>query len=305
MLFAAVTDTPTDDVTRWLSVNALLIFVFALGVFLVWHFARPIARRVAGRVLEARERAAPGSIPMEELQRRANTLERLVDRLVRALLIGSVVVVVLGQFDLWPALAGLSLVLAALTVAGQSVVLDYIMGVLILVEGQYYIGDTVRLGSTEGEVEEVGLRRTVVRDAAGIVHSVSNGIIRTSANLTRIYAVAIVDIQGVRNEDVDTVIALMDQVGRAMAHDPLWTESIVDPPAYSGTIAFTDLGATLRMTSRVQPSARGTVPAELRRRLAVAMAAAGIHLLRRAGHPGDPDAPPPSPPAGPNPVLMP
>ena len=47
--------------------------------------------------------------------------------------------------------------LAALTLAGQSVILDYIMGVLILVEGQYFKGDTISVGPIEGTVEEVGL----------------------------------------------------------------------------------------------------------------------------------------------------
>ncbi len=68
-------------------------------------------------------------------------------------------------------LAGLVVVLAALTLAGQSIVLDYLMGLLILAEGQYYKGDWIAVGTVEGTVEEVGIRRTIVRDASGTVHS--------------------------------------------------------------------------------------------------------------------------------------
>ena len=203
-----------------------------------------------------------------------------------------IVLVVFGVLDLWPAVAGMGIFLAALTLAGQSVVLDYIMGVLILIEGQYFLGDTLRVGTIEGVVEEVGLRRTVVRDAAGIVHSISNGTIRVASNLTRIYAVAIVDIQGVRNEDVETVIALMDRIGQEMVADPDWAGVFLEPPAYSATVAFTDLGLTMRMSSRVRPHARGTVPAELRRRVAVGLASAGIHLARRSNAPDPGEVPP-------------
>jgi small conductance mechanosensitive channel len=85
--------------------------------------------------------------------------------------VAAAIAVVLAVFDLWSVLAGLGLVLAALTLAGQAIILDYLMGILILVEGQYFKGDVVQLGTIEGTVEEVGLRRTVVRDPSGTVHS--------------------------------------------------------------------------------------------------------------------------------------
>ena len=230
----------------------------------------------------------PTGSPDDELAKRAATLEDLVNRLIRFLLVLAIVFVFFGVFDLWPAIAGLGLLLAALTVAGQSVILDYIMGILILVEGQYFKGDTISVGGIEGHVEEVGLRRTVLRDPRGIVHSVSNGTIRVSSNLTRIFAVAVVEIEGVRNKDVEAVIAMMDQVGREMAADPEWAALIVEVPGYKSTPAFTDLGVTLRMTGKVATQGRWTVPAELRRRMALAMAAAGVHLNRRTVSPNQP-----------------
>ncbi len=271
----------TNELVGWLSSSWVAIVVFAIVLFLVWRYARPHVNTAVMRILAAQERAMPTGSPEEELVKRAETLEDLVNRLIRFLLVLAVVFVVFGVFDLWPVVAGLGLVLAALTLAGQSVILDYIMGILILVEGQYFKGDTISVGGIEGQVEEVGLRRTVIRDPRGIVHSVSNGTIRVSSNLTRIFAVAMVDIEGVRNTDVEAVIAMMDQVGRELAADPEWAELIVEAPGYRSTPAFTDIGVTLRMTGKVRTQGRWTVPAELRRRLAVSMSAAGIHLDRR------------------------
>ena len=108
------------------------------------------------------------------------------------------VALVLGVFELWTVLAGIAVIVVALLFATQDVVLDYVMGFLILVEGPFFKGDWVRVGGAggvEGIVEEIGLRRTVLRDGTGSVHAVSNGLIRQSSNVTRVFSVATVDIQ--------------------------------------------------------------------------------------------------------------
>lgn len=170
-----------------------------------------------------------------------------------------------------------------MTLAGQSIVLDYLMGFLILVEGQYYVGDVVNVGGVEGTVEEVGFRRTTIRDSSGTVHSTSNGLIRTSANLTRIYASAVVDIQGIRDADVERAIAAMSQVGADLAADPDWAPRLLAPPGQPIAFAFTDLGATIRMSCRVVPEDRWLVAAEVRKRVSTAFADAGISPNRRTG----------------------
>jgi small conductance mechanosensitive channel len=275
------TSPQTEQLVGWLSGNWLTLVVIAVVLFLVWRFAQPFIHRAVIGLLDAQERALPTGSPPEELHKRAATLEDLASRLMRLFLVLAVVFMVFGVFNLWSVIAGLGLFLAALTLAGQSVILDYIMGLLIIMEGQYFKGDTISIGGIEGEVEEVGLRRTVLRDTQGTVHSISNGTIRVSSNLTRIYAVAMVDIEGVRNRDVETVIAIMDRVGKEMAADPAWADLIVEAPHYRSTPAFTDLGVTLRMSTKVRPSGRWSVPAEIRRRLALAFTSAGIRLNRR------------------------
>ena len=186
------------------------------------------------------------------------------------------------MFDLWSVLAGLGLVLAALTLAGQSIVLDYLMGILILTEGQYFKGDVVQLGTVEGTVEEVGLRRTVVRDVRGTVHSVSNGTIRVSSNRTRTYALATIDLDGIADRDVEGVIEVFDAVGLALSEDDAFAGKLQDVPGYAGTIRLSSAGATLRLSGRTRPDARAQVEAEMRRRVAAGLAAAG----HRADPPG-------------------
>lgn len=278
-----------NELVAWLRTISAGAIVVLLGLWLVWRHFRPQVQRFIIGAMRAQNRALDaGAVPDEEVVKRANTLDTLLSSLVRAGFVLGIVLIVANWLDLWNAVAGLGLIGAAITLAGQSIVLDYLMGVLILAEGQYYKGDTINTGTIEGVVEEVGLRRTVLRDASGTVHSISNGTIRQVSNLTRVYAAAIVDVPGVREGDIETAIEVMNRVGLELTEDPAWSDRIIEPPKYVSTTAFTDLGATLRMSGRVKPGDRWAVPAELRRRLGPALLEAGVEPNRRAVGGGPP-----------------
>ena len=219
-----------------------------------------------------------------EVDKRVSTIEDLVTKVLRGLVAFAIVAVIMGAFDLWPLVAGLGLVIAAITLAGQEIVLDYLMGILILVEGQYFKGDIVRVGAIEGTVEEVGLRRTVVRDTRGTVHSLSNGLIRSSSNLTRSYAMAVVHIEGIADGDVEGAIAVLDSVGRAAAADPVLGRAADRHPGLYGHHPPVGLWRDPQARAAASsPSIGSRVEAELRRRVAAELAAAGIEPIRAAG----------------------
>ena len=214
-----------STVIGWIAAHGVALLVGGVVLLVFYRYATPAIHRVVMGILKAQQATlTTGGAPADELRKRAVTLEDLLGKVLRALVTAAFVALILSVFDLWPLVAGLGLIAAALTLAGQSIVLDYLMGILILFEGQYFKGDWISVAGgpniIEGEVEEVGLRRTVLRDAAGVVHSVSNGTIRVSSNLTRVYAIATVEVQILRTSDVDRVIALVDEIGREMAADP-------------------------------------------------------------------------------------
>jgi small-conductance mechanosensitive channel len=283
-------EAATQALTDWLSSNAFaLLVVFALA-FIAYRGARPFVHRFLTRAMSAQQGAmGDGPAHEVEVERRAETIEDLFTKVLRFGMVLGVIAIVLGIFDLWSLLAGFSLLLAAIAFAGQSIILDYIMGVLILLEGQYFKGDFVAVNAVEGTVEEVGFRRTVIRDVRGTLHSVSNGLIRQSSNFTRTYAQATIDIDGVADRDVEAVIELLNAVGRAIAADETLAPLLQDVPGYLSTVRFSSSGTTLRLGGKVRPESRARIEAEMRRRVAAELAARGITLIR----PTVPDAPRP------------
>ena len=163
------------------------------------------------------------------------------------------------------------------------------MGVLILIEGQFYVRDWVSIATgnvtVSGTAEEIGLRRTILRDVSGTVHSVSNGEVRVSSNLTRVYAVLQVEIPLIPEVDLEQAIAVTNRVGAEMYADPEWSTRLLEAPHYGSIPSVTDLGVTLRSIGRVQGADRFAAASELRRRLLVAFAADGIQVALRVRPP--------------------
>lgn len=195
------------------------------------------------------------------------------------------VVLILSVFDLWPMVAGLGIIAAAFAIAGQQIILDYLMGVLILIEGQYYKGDWLVVpeaggGPIQGEVEEVGLRRTVLRGTDGTVHSISNGAIRIASNMTRVYGVSTVHLFVLRAQDLSRALEIIDEVYEGMGSDPEWTHVLLDAPLVVRVNSLSLDGAEINVRFRVAPDERWSAASEVRRRLALAFADSGIAIGR-------------------------
>lgn len=162
-----------------------LIVVAALIGFLALRAAVSISVR---HLIERRSaEAGVGILPRAELERRVGTVGRLIVRIAGCVIVVIAVLMVFGVFgiDIGPAVAGLGVVGIAVGLGAQTLVKDWLAGVFVVLENQYSQGDAVRIGGVEGLVEDFSLRRTLLRDTDGSVHSVPNGQIMVATNLSR------------------------------------------------------------------------------------------------------------------------
>lgn len=87
--------------------------------------------------------------------------------------------------NLGPLLASAGIVGLAVGFGAQTLVHDVINGFFILLDDQFDLGDSIRIAGVKGTVEQMTLRRTVLRDDDGTLHTVPNSQILIVSNETQ------------------------------------------------------------------------------------------------------------------------
>jgi moderate conductance mechanosensitive channel len=268
-----------QQVAAWLATTGLAILAVVVIAWVVLRLLRPLVHRLVMTALDRRAvETTAEELSAVELRKRVETIEAFVNGVVRIVVVVVLVAFTLSALGLLPALAGLSVVGAALAIVLQNVIRDYMNGVFIILENHYAIGDVVRIAGVSGSVEELSLRRTTLRDLDGAVHIVPNGQIMVASNLTRTWGRINLDVTVAYGTDVDRAIAIVDEVGIGLAADPAWKRRVLEPPSVARIEAFAEYGITLKVLGNVRAADRWAAAGELRKRLLDAFAANGISL---------------------------
>ncbi len=240
-------------------------------------FIRGIVNALMNR--EATEGTAQ-ELSAVELKKRVDTIDNLGANVLRFFIIVIAGLMILRTFDLdiGPAVAGLGIVGVAVGFGAQSLVKDYLTGALILIENQFSKGDVVRIAGVAGTVEDFSLRRTTLRDIDGVVHTVPNGEISVSSNLTRVWSRIHQDVTVAYGTDIDRAIEVVDAVGRDLANDKAWKRRILEAPSVDRVSALAEYGVTLKILGTVRAPDQWAAAGELRKRLLAAFTEHGIEI---------------------------
>jgi len=187
---------------------------------------------------------------------------------------------ILSELDIpiGPILAGFGIAGIAVGFGAQYLIRDLIAGVFILLENQYRVGDVARIADIAGLVEEVNLRKTVLRDLDGIVHHVPNGEIKVASNFTRKFSRVNLNISVAYDTDLDHAISVINRVGQELAADENWGKLIKSAPQALRVDNLGDSGIDIKILGDVKPIQQWAVMGELRLRLKKAFDAEGIEI---------------------------
>lgn len=255
-----------DHGTAVIGTLAITVVAAALVRRLVPHALRPaVVRQMAGR-------------PETEVERRVETLSSVIVRTAEIVLLAFAMFTILPEFgfDIRAVLAGVSITGIALGLGAQSLVRDAINGLFILTENQYARGDVVTIAGVTGTVEDVTLRRTLLRDVDGVLYTVPNGSVIVAANFTRDFSKVRVTIPVAAASDYARVRAVADDVGRALADDPEYRDAVLSPPRYLRVDSVDANGVAVQVNGTVAPGRQWEIAGVLRARLIEAFQREGI-----------------------------
>jgi len=269
-------DIDWERVTDWLLTHGLRIFlilVIAVVVDLVLRVVVPrIIRPTVARQMKDK--------PAEEIEQRSHTLVAVLRGSGRFVLVVWALFTILPELgiNVTPILASAGIAGIALGFGAQSLVKDFLSGLFILLENQYAKGDVVTVAGISGLVEEVGLRRTVLRDLDGIVHYVPNGQIAVASNQTQEWSRVNMNVSVAYGEDLDKVFEVINRVGHELAADAEFGPLILQAPQVLRVDAFEDSGIAIKILGDTEPIRQWDVMGEMRKRLKKAFDEEGIEI---------------------------
>lgn len=245
------------------------------GIFLLAVLCDRLLRRGANRLMK------PPTSTGRAAQAREEQTRALADGIYR---VGRKMVWLVAVLTALPELGISALPAVAVIGAGalglgfgaHQLIRDVVAGLQIVFEDQYAAGDTIQAGEVAGRVEQLTLRRTVLRDARGAVVSVANGEMRTVSNLSRDWSQGFVDITVPVETPLEKAMQGLESAAAGLRGDASWSQALVEGPRVLGVQAYDHFAATLRLQVRTVPTRQEEVCRELRRRIQMEFQRQGI-----------------------------
>jgi small conductance mechanosensitive channel len=171
------------------------------------------------------------------------------------------------NFNIEPLLASAGIVGLAIGFGAQTLVKDVINGFFILAENQFDVGDTIKAAGVSGTVEEITMRRTILRDADGTLHIVPNSAIQIVSNTTRDWSQVSLHVAVDYGENSDRIVHLLREVAADFYADEEMRPDVVAEPQVHGIEKIRGQEVDYLMTVKVRPGKQYAVARELRRRI--------------------------------------
>jgi len=230
---------------------------------------------ILGWMVRAAIRASSRRLPDPIHRQRVTTLLLLIGDIARYVFIfvvGYWVLRNLFGFDMAPVLMSVGVVGLAVGFGAQNLVRDVVAGFFIIMEGQYGVGDVVEINGMFGEVEEVGLRTTKLRDPNGELRYIPNGTI-TQANRYTERCIAYRAVVPLAEGEYDAA----GIVRQALQDFDRELHAFTAAPEVGPAEMLASYARVLPVSLRVAPGRQGLVTEKLAARLTAA--------IQRAGHP--------------------
>jgi small-conductance mechanosensitive channel len=255
------------------GIKITLIIVFA---WLVTRFTKIFISKIVKASVEKGYRIKDGKAQ----EKRKKTLEGVLGSTINIVIWVMAGLMIISEFgiNIGPLLAGAGILGVAVGFGAQYMIRDFLAGLFIILEDQYRVGDVVCFDGTCGGVEEINLRRTILRDLDGVQHIIPNGEIKKASNLTKGFARVNLNVGVAYKENIEKVIKILNQVGQKLAEDSQWKADITKPPRVLGVDDFADSAVIIKILGETKPLRQWDVTRELRKRIKIAFDKEGIEI---------------------------
>lgn len=201
------------------------------------------------------------------------TLSRIFYSVIRIIIIFIAITMILDIFGINTssliATAGIGGI--AIALGAQTLIADFVKGVLIIFDDKLRVGEWVACSGVEGTVEEVNLRITKIRDYNGSLHIIPNSNITNVQNYNRgaqkseaYFCVS----NDTKLEDVKEMIEAVSQKIKSM---PKYKKAFIEDLSFFEIAEFKDFSYTVRVTSLVKIGIQWEISRKVRELIKIEM----------------------------------
>lgn len=211
------------------------------------------------------------------LQRRKRTIAKISLSIIKYLtwIVDIIVILAIWGFDVLPALAGLGIMGLIIGLGAQKFINDLIAGFFIVFEQHFDVGDIIEVAGFKGEVIDIGLKTTKIRNWKGEIRMMSNGDVANVINYSKNPSIGIVDFDIAYKEDIQKTTELLKaELPKFRTLFPI----VIEDPAVLGTVNLAASGVTLRVIVKTENEKHYGVERALRQFIKEVLDANGIEI---------------------------
>lgn len=211
------------------------------------------------------------------LQKRKKTIAKVVLSIIRYLvyIVSILIVLALWGVNVVPALAGLGMAGLVIGLGAQKFINDLISGFFIIFEHHFDVGDVIEVGGFKGEVTDIGLKTTKIRNWRGEVKIIANGDVDRVSNFSRNPSIGIVEFGIAYKEDVAKTTELLTiELPKLKELYP----DILEDPKVVGVIDLANSSVNLRVIVKTVMEKHYAIERALRQRIKEILDANGIEI---------------------------
>jgi small-conductance mechanosensitive channel len=215
--------------------------------------------------------------PLSTSVRREETLSKLLDSVLSYVVyfISFMMILSVLGIDIKALIAGAGVVGLAVGFGAQSLVKDVISGFFIIFEDQFSVGDHIRVGQFEGNVETIGLRTTKIKNWTGELHILPNGNIAEVTNFSINNSIAVVDVAIAYGEDVEKAEKVIAELLKTM---PNQYDDLISAPDLLGIQTMGPTEVILRIVAETLPMQHFAIARMLRKDIKHHLEVHGIEI---------------------------
>ena len=199
---------------RDLMKNKIIFTLVAIAIiFIASKLILNILRRLINKLLDGK------AVQKSSLnQNKVNTISSAIYSVVRVVIIFIAITLILDVFGINTstliATAGVGGV--AIALGAQTVIEDFIKGILIIVDDKIRVGEWIKVAGIEGEVEDIDFRVTKVRDFNGSLHIIPNSQITSVQNFNRGEMIADTTFSVSYDTPLDEIKEMVDDISKKL-----------------------------------------------------------------------------------------